>query len=95
MESKMSGKAGFEVRGGVKPLAFVYRRLELLARCHLFSRQATRKSGILYWHIQRLAFILALWPHAKNKRYDLCLIASHWVVATQVRASLTYLWARI
>jgi hypothetical protein len=32
----------------VKPLAFVCRHLALLALCHLFSRQAKRKSDILY-----------------------------------------------
>jgi hypothetical protein len=51
MESKMSGKGGFEFRGGVKPLAFVYSRLELLARCHLFSKQTTRKNDVLYTYI--------------------------------------------
>jgi hypothetical protein len=47
----MSGKGGFEFRGGVKPLAFVYSRLELLARCHLFSKQTTRKNDVLYTYI--------------------------------------------
>jgi hypothetical protein len=48
MASALSAKGGFELRGVVKPLAFVCRHLALLALCHLFSRQATRKSDILY-----------------------------------------------
>jgi hypothetical protein len=44
----LSGKGGFELRGVVKPLALFYRHLAPLALCHLFSRQATRKSDILY-----------------------------------------------
>jgi CHASE2 domain-containing sensor protein len=47
MISKRSGKRGFELRGVVKPLALlVCRHLALLALCHLFCRQATRKSDI-------------------------------------------------
>jgi len=61
MESKLSGKGGFELRGVVKPLDFVYRHLALLARCHLFSRQATRKSDIFYT-CSVVDFGLALWP---------------------------------
>jgi hypothetical protein len=83
MESKLSGKGGFELRGVVKPLAFVCRQLALLARCHLFSRQATRKSDILYTY-SAVAFGLALSLSRKevmNKRHDLYLIASLWVVA--------------
>jgi len=41
MTSALSGEGGFELRGVVKPLAFVCRHLALLALCHLFSRQAT------------------------------------------------------
>ena len=60
MVSKMSGKTGFEFRGVVKPLALlVCRHLALLALCHLFSRQATRKSDILYTY-SVVAFGLAL-----------------------------------
>jgi hypothetical protein len=46
MTSKQAG--GFELRGVVKPLVLFCRHLALLALCHLFSRQATRKSDILY-----------------------------------------------
>jgi hypothetical protein len=59
MTSALSGVEGFELRGAVKPLAFVCRHLALLALCHLFSRQATRKSDILYTH-SVVAFGLAL-----------------------------------
>ena len=59
MESKLSGKGGFERRGVVKPLDFLYRHVALLARCHLFSRQTTRKSDILYTY-SVVAFGLAL-----------------------------------
>ncbi len=44
----LSGKGGFELRGVVKPVTFFCRHLALLALCHLFSRQTTRKSDILY-----------------------------------------------
>ena len=64
MESKLSGKGGFELRDVVKPLDFVYKRLALLSVCHLFSRQATRKSDILYKY-NMVAFGLALWPKSK------------------------------
>ncbi len=47
IRSAMSGKAGLELRGVVKPLALFCRDLALLALCHLLSRQATRKSDIL------------------------------------------------
>ena len=60
MAFSLSGKGGFELRGVVKPLAFVCRHLALLALCHLFSRQATRKSDILYTY-SVVAFGLALW----------------------------------
>jgi hypothetical protein len=59
MASKMSGEGGFELRGVVMSLAFFCRHLALLALCHLFSRQATRKSDILYTH-SVVAFGLAL-----------------------------------
>jgi len=36
-----------KLRGVVKHLALFCRYLALLALCHLFSRQATRKNGIL------------------------------------------------
>jgi len=60
IRSTMSGKAGFELRGVVKPLAlFFCRHLALLALCHLFSTHATRKSDILYTY-SVVAFGLAL-----------------------------------
>jgi hypothetical protein len=59
MTSALSGKGGFELRGVVKPLALFCRHLALLALCHLFSRQATRKSDILYTY-SVVAFGLAL-----------------------------------
>ena len=40
MTSALSGERGFELRGVVKPLAFVCRHLALLALCQMFSRQA-------------------------------------------------------
>jgi hypothetical protein len=42
-----------------KPLALICRHPALLALCHLFSRQVTRKSDILYTYIV-VAFGLAL-----------------------------------
>jgi hypothetical protein len=45
--SKLSGKGGLELRGVAQPLALFFRHLALLALCHLFSRQTTRKSDIL------------------------------------------------
>ena len=57
--SVLSGKGGFKLRGVVKPLALFCRHLALLALCHLFSRQATRKSDILYTY-SVVAFGLAL-----------------------------------
>ena len=57
--SALPGKGGSEIRGVVKPLTFFCRHLALLALCHLFSRQATRKSDILYTH-SVVAFGLAL-----------------------------------
>jgi hypothetical protein len=66
MVSKMSGKTGFEFRGVVKPLALlVCRHLALLALCHLFSRQATTKSDMLYTY-SVVAFGLALLLSAKQ-----------------------------
>jgi hypothetical protein len=62
--SALSGKGGFELRGVVKPLALFCRHLALLALCHLFSRQATRKSDILCTHTA-VAFGLALSLWAK------------------------------
>jgi hypothetical protein len=59
MTSALSVVEGFELRGAVKPLAFVCRYLALFALCHLFSRQATSKSDILYTH-SAVAFGLAL-----------------------------------
>jgi hypothetical protein len=59
MESKLSGKGGFELRGVVKPLALFCRPLALLAVCHLFRRQTSRNSDILYAYIV-VAFGLAL-----------------------------------
>jgi hypothetical protein len=49
------------LRGEVKPLALFWfsRHLALLALCHLFSRQATRKSDTLYTY-SVVAFGLAL-----------------------------------
>jgi hypothetical protein len=86
MASALSGKGGFELRGVVKPLALFCRHLALLARCHLFSRQTTRNSDILYTY-SAVAFGLALSLSRKevwNKRHDLYnlhLISSLWVVA--------------
>ena len=59
MASALSGEGGFELLGVVKPLALFCRHLALLALCHLFSRQATRKSDILYTY-SVVAFGLAL-----------------------------------
>jgi hypothetical protein len=73
MESKVSGEGGFELRGVAKPLALFCRHLALIARCHLFSRQATRNSDILYTY-SAVAFGLALSLSRKevmNKRHDL------------------------
>jgi hypothetical protein len=82
MGSKLSGKGGSELRGAVKPLVLFYRHLALLARCHLFSRQATRNSDILYTY-SAVAFGLALSLSRKelmNKWHDLYLISLLWVV---------------
>ena len=59
--SALSGEESFELRDAVKPVAFflVFRHLALLAPCHLFSRQDTRKSDILYTY-RVVAFGLAL-----------------------------------
>jgi hypothetical protein len=59
MTSALSGEGGFKLRGVVKPLVFFCRHLALLALCHLFSRQATRKSDIVYTY-RMVAFGLAL-----------------------------------
>jgi hypothetical protein len=59
IKSDQPGKGGFELCGVVKPLAFVCRHLALLALCHVFSSQATRKSDILYTY-SVVAFGLAL-----------------------------------
>jgi hypothetical protein len=59
MGMELQGKRGFELRGVVKPPALFCRHLALLALCHLFSRQGTRKSDILYTH-SVVAFGLAL-----------------------------------
>ena len=72
-------------------------RLLLEAPCtacslyHLFSRQATRNSDILYTY-SVVAFGLGTFPLSSRNlhtQHDLYLIASLWVVAAQVRASLT------
>ena len=42
MASKLSGEAGFELRGVVKPLVFFCSHLALLPRCHLFIIQKQR-----------------------------------------------------
>jgi hypothetical protein len=55
----MSGDGGFELRGVVKLLAFICKHLALLALCHLFGRQAARKSDIL-WTYSVVVFGLAL-----------------------------------
>ncbi len=81
MASKLSGKGGSELRGVVKPLVLFYWHCALLDRCHLFSRQATRNSDILYKY-SAVAFGLALslsQTEVMNKRHDLYLIASLWV----------------
>jgi hypothetical protein len=65
MTSALSGEGGFELRGVVKPLALFWtrtllcRHLALLALGHLFNRQTTRKSDILYTY-SVVAFGLAL-----------------------------------
>jgi hypothetical protein len=46
MASVLSGEAAFKLRGAVNPMVFGCRHLALLAPCHLFSRQATRKSDV-------------------------------------------------
>jgi hypothetical protein len=48
IRSDEPGKGGFDLRGAVKPLAFVCRHLALLDLCHLFTRQATTKRDILH-----------------------------------------------
>ena len=48
MSFALSGEEDFKLRGAVKPLVFICGHLALLALCHLFSRQATRKIDILY-----------------------------------------------
>jgi hypothetical protein len=81
MKSALSGTGGFELRGVVKPLALFCRHLALLALCHLFSRQATRKRNILYTYSLRacplshqvgrkagLNAALHSKPHFKRKR---------------------------
>jgi hypothetical protein len=65
MKSALTGKGGFELRGVVKPLAFFCRHLALLAICHLFSRQTTRKRDILYTY-SVVAFVLELSISAKQ-----------------------------
>jgi hypothetical protein len=47
-EMELSGKGGVEIRGVDKHLALFCRHLVLLDLCHLFSKEATRKSDILY-----------------------------------------------
>jgi hypothetical protein len=59
MTSDQPGKGGCEPRGVVKPLALFSRHLALLALCHLFSRQASKKSDIVYTY-SVVAFGLAL-----------------------------------
>ncbi len=46
----MSVEGDFVLRSVVKLLALFCRHFALLALCHLFSIQATRKSDILYAH---------------------------------------------
>ena len=85
MTLDLLGEGDFELRGVVRPLALFCRHLALLALCHLFSRQATRKSDILYTY-SVVAFGLALSLRAitsLNKRHDLYLIASLWVVSKE------------
>jgi hypothetical protein len=65
-----SVKGGFELRGMVKPLVFFYRHLALPARCHLFSRQATKNSDILYTNQNCRC--------DGNKRYTLLHIQTLW-----------------
>jgi hypothetical protein len=63
-----------------------------LGLCHLFSRQATRKRDIFYTYRvpgSLWSSTLVLSQTSLNNRHDLYLITSFWVVATQVRASLT------
>jgi hypothetical protein len=64
MTSALQGERGFKLCGVVKPLAFFFRHLVLLALCPLFGRQATRKSDILYrivtWALSKIG---SLTPH--------------------------------
>jgi hypothetical protein len=63
----LSGKGGFELRGVVKPLAFVWRHLAQLALYHLFSRRATRKSDILYtYRVVVFGFALSLYHNKRS-----------------------------
>jgi hypothetical protein len=48
MALALSGKGDIELRGAAKSLALFCRHHALLALCHLFNRQATRKIDILY-----------------------------------------------
>jgi hypothetical protein len=59
MTSALAGKGGFELRGAVKPLTLFCRHLAMLALCHLFSIQASKKSDILHTY-SVVAFGLAL-----------------------------------
>ena len=62
MTSALSGKGGFELRGGVKPLTFVCRHLGQLALCHMFSRRETRKIDMLYTYRVVVFWLpLSLW----------------------------------
>jgi len=67
MTSALSGKGGFDVRGVVKPLAFVWRHLAQLALYHLFSRRSTRKSDILYtYRVLVFGFALSLYHNKRS-----------------------------
>ena len=60
-QNALLGERGFELRDVVKSLDLFCRYLALLALSHLFSRQATRKSDILYtYSVTVVAFGLAV-----------------------------------
>ena len=90
------GEGGSKLRSVVKPLVFFCRHLALLARGHLFSRQATRSSDILYTY-SVVAFgpkpstlhTFALSWRSHNKRHELYLITSLEIEVRQARAIRT------
>jgi hypothetical protein len=74
--SALKGEGGSSI---VKPLAIFCSHLALLARCHLFSRQATSTAEILYTYSLvafGLHFRFELKKSELSKRHDLYLMAS-------------------